>query len=101
MAFRTCAKCGKEVSNHLKGCPFCEDAERRASGITDQNLIAAGEVPNKVTVVDIQMPFASMVIFLVKLAVAAVPAIILVALFWAVLGIVFGSALVGAGKHWI
>ena len=95
MAFKTCGKCGNEFSADLKACPFCADAERRGSGLGSQNAAAFGVTPNKVTVVDIQMPFGSMVVFLVKLAIAAVPAFILVALFWVVLGLVFRSAFMG------
>ncbi len=40
---------------------------------------------NQVTVVDIKMPFWSMVIFMVKWAIAAIPAILILVLLGAVL----------------
>lgn len=46
---------------------------------------------DRVTVVDIEMPFWSMVIFLVKLAIAAIPAMIIL---W-VLGVFFTRLLGG------
>ncbi|MDF1615133.1 hypothetical protein [Desulfurivibrio dismutans] len=54
---------------------------------------------NQVVVVDIGMPFWSMVIFMVKWSIAAIPAMIIifviVSLFFAVMGGVFG----GFGGH--
>jgi len=50
---------------------------------------------DRVTVVDIEMPFWSMVIFLVKLAIAAIPAMIilwaLTVFFTVLLGSIFGG----------
>ena len=55
--------------------------------------------PNtQVTVVDIQMPFWSMVVFLVKVAIASIPAMIILS----VLGAIFFAimtALFGVGMH--
>jgi hypothetical protein len=55
--------------------------------------------PNtKITVVDIQMPFWSMVVFLVKVAIAAIPAVIILS----ILGTIFFAimtALFGVGMH--
>lgn len=52
-------------------------------------------LPHSVVITDIQMPFASMVVFMVKWAIAAIPAfiilLILTALFSGVLGILFGA----------
>ncbi|ADH86340.1 conserved hypothetical protein [Desulfurivibrio alkaliphilus AHT 2] len=50
---------------------------------------------NQVVVVDISMPFWSMVVFMVKWSVAAIPAMIIIfllaSLFFAVLGGLFGG----------
>ena len=55
--------------------------------------------PNtQVTVVDIQMPFWSMVVFLVKFAIASIPAVIILS----ILGTIFFAimtALFGVGMH--
>ena len=52
--------------------------------------------PNtKVTVVDIQMPFWSMVVFMVKAAIASIPAVfiltVIASVFMAILSALFGS----------
>jgi hypothetical protein len=46
---------------------------------------------NEVTIVDIKMPFWSMVVFMVKLAIAAIPAILILG----VLGTIFLAILAG------
>ncbi|MGE4519454.1 MAG: hypothetical protein AB7E04_08115 [Desulfobacteraceae bacterium] len=45
----------------------------------------------EVTVVDVKMPFISMVVFMVKLALASVPALIIVTFIFMVLGSLFGG----------
>ncbi|NCA72951.1 MAG: hypothetical protein EOM91_23430 [Sphingobacteriia bacterium] len=47
------------------------------------------EVNNRVTVVDIQMPFLSMVVFMVKAAIAAIPAIIILTILSMIIGGIF------------
>lgn len=51
----------------------------------------------KVTVVDIQMPFWSMVVFMVKVAIASIPAFIILTLigmlFAAILSALFGTTM--------
>jgi hypothetical protein len=46
---------------------------------------------NRVTVTDIEMPFWSMVVFLVKLAIASIPAAIILWLLMAFLAVLFGG----------
>ncbi len=50
---------------------------------------------NNVTIIDIKMPFLSMVIFMVKAAIASIPAFIILSvigsIIFAVLGMTFGS----------
>jgi len=50
---------------------------------------------NNVTIIDIKMPFISMVIFMVKAAIASIPAMIILSIIgsiiFAVLGFTFGS----------
>lgn len=45
----------------------------------------------QVTIVDIKMPFISMVIFLVKFSIAAIPAFIILSFIFMLLGAVFGG----------
>ena len=51
----------------------------------------SGDDRQRVVVTDIKMPFASMVVFLVKLAIAAIPAMIILSLIGALV-----TALIGA-----
>lgn len=55
----------------------------------DNNIV------NQVTIVDIKMPFMSMVVFMVKAAIAAIPAVIILAilgmLISSVTGLMFGG----------
>jgi hypothetical protein len=44
---------------------------------------------SEVTIVDIKMPFGSMVVFMVKLALAAIPAAIILAIIYSILAGVF------------
>ncbi|HEY7864527.1 MAG TPA: hypothetical protein VIC51_00830 [Psychromonas sp.] len=51
----------------------------------------------EVTIVDIKMPFMSMVIFLVKLAIASIPAFIILSFVFMVFGVLFGGIFHGLG----
>ena len=48
-----------------------------------------------VTVIDIQMPFGSMVIFMIKWAIASIPAAIILFLIASVFAVVFGGIFSG------
>jgi uncharacterized membrane-anchored protein YitT (DUF2179 family) len=50
-----------------------------------------------VRITDIKMPFGSMVVFMVKWAIAAIPAIIILAIVGAVVSAVFGGLIAGMG----
>jgi len=49
----------------------------------------------EVTVVDIRMPFWSMVTFMIKWAIASIPALIILAVLWTLLAALFGGLLYG------
>lgn len=51
----------------------------------------------EVTIVDIKMPFFSIVIFLVKLAIASIPAFIILSFIFMILGLLFGGIFHGLG----
>ncbi len=51
---------------------------------------------NPVNIVDIKMPFMSMVVFMIKAAIAAIPALIILSVFWAILIGIFGGIFGGA-----
>jgi hypothetical protein len=52
---------------------------------------------NRVTVTDVEMPFGSMVAFMVKWTFATIPALIIVAAICALIVVVFGGGLVALG----
>ena len=45
----------------------------------------------EVTIVDVKMPFMSMVVFMVKGALAAIPAIIILSIIGAIIGMMLGG----------
>ncbi len=49
----------------------------------------------EVVVVDVQMPFMSMVVFMVKWVIASLPAFLILALIGAVLSMIFAGMLIG------
>lgn len=54
---------------------------------------------NEVTVVDIKMPFWSMVVFMVKWAIASIPAILILAVLVVVIAGLFGGFVDSLPKH--
>ncbi len=52
----------------------------------------------EVTVVDIKMPFMSMVVFMVKFAIASIPAFIILSLIFSVSAAIFGEMFDGMGR---
>lgn len=48
-------------------------------------------INNHVVITDIKMPFVSMVVFMVKAAIAAIPALIILSIIGAVIAFVFGG----------
>ncbi|MDG6778166.1 hypothetical protein QCB44_05550 [Thiomicrorhabdus sp. zzn3] len=54
--------------------------------------------PNEVKITDIKMPFWSMVMFMVKAAIASIPAIIILWIIFAVLAGIFGGIFGGMGR---
>ena len=51
---------------------------------------------NKVTIVDIKMPFMSMVVFMIKAAIAAIPAFLILSLIFTGISILLSSIFGGA-----
>jgi hypothetical protein len=52
---------------------------------------AGGDESGRVVVTDVKMPFLSMVVFLVKLAIAAIPAMIILTVIGAVITAITGA----------
>ena len=55
----------------------------------------AAEHESRVVVTDVHMPFLSMVVFMVKWAIASIPAVIILAVIWSLVMALFGSVLGG------
>lgn len=53
---------------------------------------------NQVTIVDVKMPFWSMVVFMVKAAIASIPAFIILAIIGAIFFVVLGGIFGGMGR---
>lgn len=52
----------------------------------------------EVTVVDIKIPFLSMVILMVKFAIASIPAFIILSIIFSLLSMIFGGMFHGMGR---
>ena len=50
---------------------------------------------NRVTIVDVKMPFMSMLVFMVKWVIAAIPAFIILGIIFAILFAIFGGMFAG------
>ena len=48
---------------------------------------------SQVSIIDIKVPFLSMVVFLVKLSIAAIPAFIIISIIASILFAIFGTAM--------
>ena len=52
---------------------------------------------NRIVVQDINMSFGSMVVFMIKWSIAAIPAMIILSLIGLVIGLIFGGMFAGLG----
>lgn len=86
----TCSQCGDLYSSEASQCPTCGTRRSGAEQLTASNPSAPAE-PRRVVVTDFAMPFESMVTFMVKWAIAAIPAVIILFIIFAILGAVMGG----------
>jgi len=54
----------------------------------------------EVVVTDVKMPFWSMVVLMVKLAIAAIPAFVILLVIWTMVSVVMAVILGGGMHHW-
>jgi len=84
---RKCFECGKELADDNQICSNCGAPERRPAAANQPDK------PLKVTVVDFDMSFGQMVVFMLKWAFACIPALLiflfLMGVLAGMLGIVF------------
>lgn len=92
MAEEKCPHCSATVGPYDQKCAACGTGLSGAAMLaTNRATAGADQAIARVSVVDINMPFGSMVGFMVKWAIAAIPAlIILVVLFSVLTGILAG-----------
>lgn len=85
MALKPCECCGNEISPYAAFCPSCG---RRGDG----------SWPMPVEVVDIDMKFSSMVGFMVKAAIAAIPAMLILIVVAFAAGTVLAALFMGGHR---
>ena len=94
-----CYKCGSEYKEnpkdkdiHPKQCPNC--IQSKVEDISDEyDLIQNGKVFNNVKVLDMDMEFGTMVMFMVKWVIASIPAMIILIFIF----LIFNIILTGLG----
>ena len=79
MAEYACRSCGKQVSVETESCPNCgtpypAEGEKTARKLTMQAVGSAAK-SEPVHITNIDIPFWSMVVFMVKWAIASIPAL--------------------------
>lgn len=83
-----CQACGNKVSKHAVNCPACGHPQYTPSS-------QAQTKAQKVSVTDVDMPFGSMVLFIIKWTLAAIPAAIIIL----IIGTFLLSFFAGVLKH--
>ena len=91
MEMLRCSHCGTDTLRGPATCPKCGTPLRDAQVIQVDKPTSTKRLPEPVSVVDIRMPFWSMVEFMIKWAVAAIPAILILTVLGAVIiGVIVG-----------
>ena len=85
---RKCRFCSQEIEDAVRVCPHCgkdlipqpkaEPPKTNIYGVVEKAGLDAPTT--QVTVVDVNMPFGSMVVFMVKWALASIPAFFILAI---------------------
>jgi hypothetical protein len=70
---------------------------RDDSNANGREAMSQENMPQQVVVKDIRMTFGSMVIFMIKWSIAAIPAMIILGFIGAIIGLVFGGMFAGLG----
>lgn len=87
MSLIACPECTKQVSSFAPNCPGC-GCPIKATGETK-----ASEA-QRVSIEDVHMEFGSMVVFMIKWAIAVIPAAIILVIIAAVISGVFMGSMV-------
>lgn len=92
MTADVCIECGTPLENGGKQAeksPLLDEMQRISSKL--DSLISQTESNQKVSIRDLNMPFFSMVAFMVKWAVASIPAVIVLLVLGVMLSSFFGT----------
>lgn len=101
----TCSRCGDLYSNGGAACPTCQTPRSGTEIVTIRGNdgaapgAASSGLPQHVVVTDFDMPFGSMVTFMVKWAIAAIPAVIILFIVFAIAGAMLGGMFAGLLRH--
>jgi hypothetical protein len=102
---RKCRYCSGAIEDAATTCPRCQCdlfPTRTAAAAAVPLPAAASEAliapPARVSVVDVNMPFASMVGFMVKWAIAAIPALLILAAIGAIVAALLAGLFSGVGR---
>jgi uncharacterized membrane protein YvbJ len=87
---KACPSCGAENHDQAVSCKRCD---RPFPGYESQVLIAPRSPSPPVRITDIDMPFGSMVAFMVKWAIASIPAFVILFVLGLLVAAVFGGLL--------
>ena len=85
--------CRKKFDSALEQCPQCGAAVSEFAAIAaSRPAPIAPDPPQRVTVTDLNISFGNMVVLMVKLAIASIPAAIILGLVWMfVVGGIWGA----------
>ncbi len=91
-----CKVCEKEYDNMLVDCPHCKNLDKSTKeNLSDKyDLVQDGKIFKNVKVIDFDMTFSSMVGFMIKWALASIPALIILFMLWILLVSIFGVSMV-------
>ena len=95
-----CKVCGKEYDNMLVDCPHCSKTDKKTQkDLSDKfDLVQGGRVFNNVKIIDFDMEFGSMVVFMVKWVIASIPAIIILFFIFVIFNIITTGMGLGIAK---
>ncbi len=69
--------------------PSAWDSPAHPAPLPVKKTFTPRPLPTAVRVIDVDMPFGSMVLFMVKWAIAAIPAIVILIMLWTIIGTFF------------
>ena len=88
-----CSNCGADTTPGPSHCPQCGASLKTAAAV---RIVGATESEpicrTRVVVTDVDMPFGSMVVFMVKWGIAAIPAVLILTVVWFIVAAMFAGA---------